>query len=245
MNAPTVQCSFLDWDTQFFGFPIGRAAVKRLTRSVLDEVDQWAAAQRLRCVYVMCDEADEPVAHAPASAGLVPADVRVTYLLQAAGWRGSPGVRLARAEDGPVLEEIARSAHRNTRFYRDGHFPPQRCDELYVEWIRASLAGQRARAVFVADEGQGAVGYATCETHADSHHGHIGLIAVTPASRGRGHGKRLLNAVSDYVKDLNKWDVRAVTQIDNAAAIRMYESAGFVPLFKQLCFHKWYHRGGW
>jgi dTDP-4-amino-4,6-dideoxy-D-galactose acyltransferase len=240
MNAPTVQCTFLDWDSDFFGVPIGRARVKRLTRRELDEIDRWAFAQGLRCAYVMCDEADEEIA---GSAEFVLADARVTYLSQGQGWMGSPQVRLARPEDGESLEEIARTSHRNTRFYRDGHFPPERCDELYVQWIRASLAGERARAVFVADEGKGAIGYVTCETHAGSPAAHIGLIAVAPELRGRGHGKNLLAAVNDYVKNLDKWQVRAVTQQENTPAMRMYESAGFAPLFTQLCFHKWYEQG--
>jgi dTDP-4-amino-4,6-dideoxy-D-galactose acyltransferase len=239
MTGLGVNFEFLPWDSEFFGVPIGRARVKTLARRDVHAVDRWAAEEGIRCVYVMCDCADEDISRDPGSAGLLLTDVRITYERPVA-LRRSRRTRPARPEDSAALEEIARTSHRNTRFYRDARFPRERSDALYVEWIRKSLSGERARAVFVADEGAGPIGYVTCETRDRSPLGTIGLIAVAPEARGRGLGADLLEAGNNFFHHVHKTSLRALTQQDNAAAVRMYEAAGFIPLFSERCYHKWY-----
>ena len=70
-------------------------------------------------------------------------------------------IRLAREEDLPALREIARNTHRDTRFYFDGHFDRDKCDQLYETWIENSFRGF-AQAILVAEVANAPAAYLTC-----------------------------------------------------------------------------------
>jgi dTDP-4-amino-4,6-dideoxygalactose transaminase len=96
-------------------------------------------------------------------------------------------IRKAVAGDIPVLRDLARIAHRDSRFYNDGNFPVELCDALYDAWIEKSCRGW-AENVLVAETGDEIQGYVTCQM-ANSEGGQIGLVRVSDKTQGKGNRK--------------------------------------------------------
>jgi ribosomal-protein-alanine N-acetyltransferase len=69
------------------------------------------------------------------------------------------------------------------------------------------------------------VGYAICWTVGDQ--AELGNLAVTPAERGRGIGKRLVNAALDRVAERGAVECFLEVRESNHAARALYEGCGF------------------
>jgi ribosomal-protein-alanine N-acetyltransferase len=72
------------------------------------------------------------------------------------------------------------------------------------------------------------LGYAMCSLVADE--GEILNIAVTDDQRGKGLGRRLLDALLDYLKKGGATTVFLEVRRSNEAAIALYRACGFKPL---------------
>jgi dTDP-4-amino-4,6-dideoxy-D-galactose acyltransferase len=227
-------CELLAWDTEFWGFPIGRV----VGRSVGGEVDEWAAANGVACLYFL---APADGARAAQDGGFRLVDVRVELDRPSAGDE-AVAVRPARDDDLEPLRALAGRVHRGeTRFYADQGFPDERCDELYALWIERSVAGW-ADEVFVAEADVGVAGYVSCHADEERGRGSIGLIGVGEAARGRGLGATLVNAAVAWSRERGLPTVSVVTQGRNVQAQRLFQRCGFRTSEVDLWFHKWYDR---
>jgi dTDP-4-amino-4,6-dideoxy-D-galactose acyltransferase len=65
----------------------------------------------------------------------------------------------------------------------------------------------------------------------------IGLVSVTPQLQGHGIGRQMLLHVLRAAARAGCSELAVVTQMQNMAAVRLYQSAGFRP-FEML---HWYH----
>lgn len=217
---------------------IGRVEGGGMTAESRAGVDDWAAANDVRCVYFLVDGDDAAAAQVAEDGGFRLTDVRVE-LRRDAGREEVEGVRAARDDDRDALRAIARTSHRATRFYADPNFPDERCDELYDRWISQSLDGW-ARHVLVADLGEGPVGYVSCHLDDAERSGSIGLIAIDAGARGGGLGLALSRAAVDWCSDNGAETMSVVTQGRNVGALRTFERAGFAAHELGLWLHKWY-----
>lgn len=232
----------LAWDSDFFGCRIARLEETSLEPEDVAALDQAVGAAGIDCVYLLAGEALPPAR--ALAAGFRPMDERVTLELTPLPALAPPAaaVRPAVAEDGPALEEIAAEAHRGTRFFADEHFPRERSMELYRTWIRNSLAGS-ADAVLVVEDEAGAAGYATAHLRADGL-GEIGLVGVAARARGRGRGQAVLQAVVRWLAEQGCTRVQVVTQARNAAALGLYQGAGFRVARRETWYHRWTRDAG-
>src|SRR5215471_2145184 len=162
---------YLPWDSDFFGYRIGRTVAERLTEQELQSVRNWCRDERIDCLYFLADPADEKGLGRLETEGFQLLDERMT--LKRSGEPSSRELEPSRAlvrpdldSDLAGLKEIARRSHRNTRFWKDGHFSPARCEALYERWIENSCAGQAERVLVAEWEGQPA-GYITCHREDD------------------------------------------------------------------------------
>ncbi len=237
-------CQYLDWDSAFFGHRIARARVSRLCPETVLSILSWCREQAIDCLYFLA-EVDDPVTIRLAEDyGFRLVDIRITLEKQlddssAPSIEPFSGVlRSCRPEDVPVLQEIARVSHRDTRFYSDPNFLRSRCDALYELWIARSCQGY-ADAVFVLEMGNQPVGYITCHRQS-SGEGQIGLFGVHPEWRGQGLGKRLIHHALRWFVQEGAWRVTVVTQGRNVAAQRVYQRCGFLTRKVQLWYHRWF-----
>jgi dTDP-4-amino-4,6-dideoxy-D-galactose acyltransferase len=231
-------CRYLEWDSRFFGVEIGQVATGRLDPPTVRAVDDWCAARRIDCLYFLADEPGAATACAEA-AGFHVVDVRVELMrpLAAPMPPSDPRVRPADERDVPALRAIARTSHRDSRFYRDQRFARDRCDALYETWIEKSCGGWAA-AVLVADLDGTVGGYVTCELPVPAA-GRIGLFAVAGTERGRGVGTALVASALAWLGARGVETVTVTTQGRNLAAQQLYQTAGFRTERLRLWYHRW------
>lgn len=188
----------LPWDSEFFGFTIGRLS----TAPSLEDLEE-ARAVGYRCLYYFGDHA-----------GHDPIEIRIDFL-----WRGEarddPIVKATKADLDQLLPIVA-GAFSGSRFSADPGFEPDRVTELYETWLRNSFEGfadcvltdpTRQSFVTVTHEGGCA---------------RIGLIAVAESARGKGLGRQLVKSVQSLGAA-----VRVATQSHNVVGRRLYEACGF------------------
>lgn len=240
-HDPTAPCRLLDWDSAFFGRRIARATVGRLDPDAARGILAWCARERVDCLYFLADADDPGTVRLAEAHGFRQVDIRVT--LERPAGPPPPGpppgpVRPAAPGDLPALRALARTSHRASRFYHDGGFPRERCDELYATWIERSCRGA-AEAVLVADDGAGPAGYVSCHLPAGAP-GAIGLFAVAAARQGGGLGRALLAAALRWFAERGAPGVTVVTQGRNVAAQRLYQRGGFLTRSLELWYHRWF-----
>jgi dTDP-4-amino-4,6-dideoxy-D-galactose acyltransferase len=240
MNTdPPSTCRKLDWDSNFFGFGIGRIALNRLNKQTATHAKAWAKANHIACLYWLCDAEDGASVQAAEQAGFSLIDIRMTFERKVQpddGAVAAPAVRVWQTHDLAVMRSLASHSHTDTRFYRDGRFPRERCDALYAAWIENSCNGF-AQVVFVADVEDHMAGYVTCHLHGDE--ANLGLIAVDECAQGRGIGSQLTQAFLRWAMQQGVRRATVVTQGHNLRAQRLYQRCGFITASMQLSYHFW------
>jgi dTDP-4-amino-4,6-dideoxy-D-galactose acyltransferase len=235
--------NLLEWDSEFWGLTIGRVTSSALTRSTWPDLDAWARANAVDCLYLLARSDDLETIGTAQEAGFQFVDVRVE-LSQLPTGVGRPGrIRPYQSADLERIRPIARTHHETTRFYADHHFPRERCGELYETWLVRSCEEGWANSVLVAEaDGGQAVGYVTCHLDPITGRGSIGLIAVDQRAQGTGLGSDLVLGALDWFRGQGSDDVVVVTQGANIRAQRVFQRCGFRSSQTGLWFHRWYER---
>jgi dTDP-4-amino-4,6-dideoxy-D-galactose acyltransferase len=241
--ADTPHLQLLQWDTDFFGVRIARLNEEGVTPEAMVEIEAKCLKMQVDCLYCLVNPSKNEIVRLVEAHGFYLTDIRVTLdraLVATAGkWQAtSPIIRLATGSDIPDLRGIAAANHRDSRFYHDGGFPLERCDELYATWIEKSCQGF-SDAVLVADCGEGAVGYLSCHIR-DNGVGNIGLVGVSSSCQGKGIGKQLLNESLRWFAAAGVSQVEVVTQGRNLTAQRLYQKNGFLTSQVELWYHRWF-----
>jgi ribosomal protein S18 acetylase RimI-like enzyme len=240
-------CELLKWDTELFGFRIGRVCGDVLTQEQVQQIDAWCRRTRVRCLYFLSCVNDPNTIRLAEDNDFRLVDIRVTFRRGVAGISSNPIsrmdcaaiVRRARPEDTRSLKRIARSNYRDTRFHFDINFPRGLSDLLYETWIERSCEGY-ADEVLVAELDSMPVGYISCHLDADSRSGRVGLLGVSNRARGLGIGRALVLSASEWFSARGIQEINLVTQGRNYAAQRLYQRCGFLTQSVQFWYHKWF-----
>lgn len=238
MSQTGTLCERLEWDSKFFGLSIARAIPTRVDAATRDAILDWCRAERIDCLYFLSDEdADIRLLEDAAFARV---DERVTLALQPipSGVIPPPGTRPARVSDIATLQEIAGRAHHDSRFYNDGRFDRERCDELYRIWIEKSCLGW-ADHVVVVEHGGDAIGYLTVHLR-EPESAMIGLVGVKQACRRQGVGQRLMAGALAWIATQSVTRVWSATQGRNAASRGFFQKAGFRQTDRAFWYHRWF-----
>lgn len=224
----------LDWDTRHFGVPVARLDDPGLSDGALAEALGAAGREGIRLVYWPAPrDRKVPEALLRDHHGLL-ADRKATYAadLPVAAPEGVPGGwRVRPFPRGPAttdLVALAVASGEMSRFRLDPNVPSGRFEALYEAWMARSTTGELADAVLVADlpgRDDRPSGVVTLSVRDGV--GRIGLLAVRDDSRGRGLGGLLLTSAHREAAARGAGRVEVVTQLDNAAACRLYEKAGY------------------
>jgi dTDP-4-amino-4,6-dideoxy-D-galactose acyltransferase len=229
----------LDWDSAFWGITVGRVHGDTLTAERWAEIDAWARAHDVDCLYFLARPDDPVTVGIAQEAGFRLVDIRLELAQRSTETEPAARVRSYRSSDLETLRGIARTSHEITRFYADPHFPRERCSDLYDTWMVRSCEGW-AEGVLVAELDGRPVGYVTCHLDKASHRASIGLIAVSAAARGKGLGRDLVLGSLGWCRDQGSAEVSVVTQGANVAAQRLFQLCGFRANSTGLWFHRWY-----
>ena len=248
MTNPDELCQILEWDSNFFGFPIARLNTRKLNQSNIHQVLYWCQANSVKCLYFLAaSDGMDSIGVAEAN-GFHLVDLRITLENQLNEKNGIKNVipieglkiRTVIAEDILLLENIARCSYHLSRFYMDSNFPRKLCDDLYATWIKQSCEGG-SKMVLVADINSKPVGYVTCDVAGENKgEGKIGLLGIDPEYRGLGIGLQLVDQALYWFKESHLENIKVVTQGRNVQAIRLYQKCAFFLFSVDYWYHRWF-----
>jgi dTDP-4-amino-4,6-dideoxy-D-galactose acyltransferase len=222
----------LNWDSGFFGYPVGRIIINDNTDSLLPYESE---IRNFKLIYLFSDN------QLSLNDGRVhEVDIKTTLV------KG-----IAKADTYPVndsiveytggqdedLKALALESGVFSRFKMDPGFKDDEYTKLYLKWITDSINKKIADKLFIySSDGfiEGFVSMKLKETNAE-----IGLIAVHEKSRGKGVGMALLQAVFHATQQLGLPCTKIVTQLANAPAMKLYLKAGFEIESKKFIYHLW------
>jgi N-acetylglutamate synthase-like GNAT family acetyltransferase len=134
-------------------------------------------------------------------------------------------VRRAREGDVPMIAAVqARAWQRAYADLLSAEVAEQLVPERFVDAWRSEVA---ASLVFVATSADVVVGAVAVRTAPPV--GEIATLVVDPAEQRRGHGSRMLSALTDTLRDGGASEVRAWTPTVDNARLRFLTSAGLEP----------------
>jgi len=236
-------CCHLSWDSGFWGFPVGKLEGALLEEGDVKNVLGWCQANEIRCLYFAADGSDAETLQWAYQAGFQFVDVRMDLECDAyAGSEVVPASSLARRvseTDLEAIKAIARSAHYDTRFFKDLNFQRSKCSMLYEKWIDRDFKVGQVLGFYPNNQTE-VGGYVTFKQESLEVF-RIGLIAVAESLRGRGCGRMLLDAAMSAAGELGAKKIRVATQGTNVAALKLYEKAGFRVCGVKIWFHLWFH----
>lgn len=248
----------LEWDTRFFGMPMGRVdyvlrgpdAGPETLAAAIEAAVAHARAGGVVHLTARTDVEDMHAVAALEGAGFRLMDALVTYFTHPRREPPTPvrevgRIRPLEPEDVDELLEITREAYADFhgRFHLDPHVPRERAQALYEEWARQCCAGQMADRVVVADNGHGGLlGWAaTRRVEPASSIGGIGLWNGTlGACRRDAPGAyagliRSLAVANHAAGEVTETQ----TQNHNIATVRILDAVGAKYVRGEYTFHRW------
>ncbi|MFC1976439.1 GNAT family N-acetyltransferase [Chloroflexota bacterium] len=237
----------LAWDSNFFGFSIGRIAATKLDEASITTLLEQARAQKLECLYFEADPNDSTTISVVERYGFHLVDVRIV-LEHPFDNRPAPVPRYPVPPElfiGPFrpgemsrLQDISTQIGLMSRFDFDEKFGSTQSERLYRLWIKNSCEGF-ADVVLVARWQQmgEAIGLITSTLGDDV--AHIQLAGVHVDHRQRNVGTGLVQMALDWAKAQHAQAMQVVTQARNVPAQRLYQQMGFFTKSMTLFYHKW------
>lgn len=232
----------LEWDSNFFGFPVAQ-----ITKEVLNENELASALQQLKnegvkCVYWPASaEHDELVTLTKKHHGKW-VDTKIIYSRSLAGFTFNYAEKLYispynAAEPEDALIKLAVASGEYSRFKTDNHFGIENFRKLYTQWITDSVNKKIAREVFVSRYQGDLTGFISVGEKNGA--GVIGLVAINEKYRGVGIGNMLMEYTLSWFNKNGFGKVEVATQKKNKAACSLYEKFGFKPESVYNYFHFW------
>ncbi len=227
----------LKWDSAFFN-------KKVYAVSAVSDADEAAEIedQLLRLsadvAYIFIAETDINLQSSLEKYGAILVDKKITFYKELFKEQetGFDEIIAYNGELNDELLSLSLEAGEYSRFKQDPFFEPE-FKRLYTTWISNSLKRLNANELFVCKKNEIIKGMVTCKVEDGC--GSIGLIATEKASRGKGIGKKLMNAVENYFIQNNAFASSVVSQQTNMGACKFYERVGYRQIQKQYVYHWW------
>lgn len=222
----------LEWDTAFFGYRVGQFLVK--TGEKVDVQNLLNEAENYKLVYVISDDKINSFFK-----GLKLVDTKTTFVKQELTKADGVDFNLVDYLPGQdeKLQKLALQSGVYSRFRIDPNFVNKEFEKLYQKWLADSVNKIVADNVIIFNEHGECNGFITVKFQ--NEFAQIGLIAVDEKSRGNGVGLALLNYVNNLAINNGLDKIKVVTQLENMAAMKLYEKAGYSIESKKYIYHLW------
>lgn len=244
----TYPVSLYEWESSFFGFPIGGITLPAdFSPESLEESLRYGRDRyRLICITL---ETSGPEMLATSDVPCVCYDRKMTMKKHVPENVPSldPHVKSYTSSFcSKWLERLAIQSGALTRFKRDPELATQ-YERLFLTWINYSVTGELADSIWTWREGEKHVGLVTIrcakrihpETGALEREGRIGMLAVDEQYRRRGIGRQLFEACDFWCSSLEIPAAAIVTQQENVEAIALCEKLGFRKTKEESIYHYW------
>ena len=249
-RASVADVSFLPWDSDFFGFQIGRFDIQERDYLLAGNALAKAKTAGFRLIYLSIDSETEDLNHDSFGVYGQAMDIKTTFIRHLESSPDSQqnvnaghedGVYLLEKEAGPAgmdLEKLAILSGTESRFFKDPKIPIGKAHEMYRIWINKCTERELADSVFVAcSPARDTIGFITVKHEIDI--SSIGLFAVNQQWQGRKIGSRLLQAAAQNAIGRNNSKITVATQGSNVGACRAYLKNGYTVFSYQHLFHIW------
>lgn len=222
----------LEWDSVFFGYPVGELIISHSTQRQIPALLKEASAFKL--TYLITDKKIKPEID---KLKLVDIKTRLGKKLNNKNHTVANVQEYPGGED-EQLEKLALLSGIYSRFKMDSNFVNNEFEKLYLKWISDSINKTIADKVIVYKEnGNPCKGFVTLKFK--DNFCEIGLIAVDEEARGKGIAKSLLSYADNCAGEAGLRRIEVVTQFDNIPAMNLYEKAGYEIISKKYIYHLW------
>ena len=236
----------LEWDTEFFGFPVAQVTSDHLSEQDLENVLNFCRSNSVRLLQFKCDSNDRDSVLLAEANGFHFADVRITMK------RGinndfvpnrlpkGIGFRIAEQPDIDRLTDLADGIYLHSRYYFDRNFDGERVREFYRDWVRKAVEGTFDDEACLLCENNRPFAFCTIR-FGEPRGARIGLVGMDPSYAGRDLARVLVtnSLAAIAARDVRTVDV--VTQGRNYPAQRLYQKAGFLTSWAEIYYHLWFN----
>lgn len=223
----------LNWDSAFFGYPVGRVDMNSI--GSFDFTGLHKDLMKYKLVYIF---SKKELANLPDSIHLV--DKKVVFKKLTNQYKASNDFSKIHSFSGPINDELKTLALESgiySRFRVDQNFRDHEFERLYERWITESITRNNAFDVFVYKECERFAGFITLGEKNEI--ADIGLVAVSEQFRGRKIGSLLVDFATGAANELGYSEIQVVTQLQNLAAVKLYEGTGFRLNDLTYIYHYW------
>jgi len=231
----------LDWDSNFFGYPVARITALSISNEHLANLIKEAKDKSIKLVYIFSDPADKNSANTINNSDAKLVDQKITFHIKIISPVVNPIDSCIKEfeSDQPSkqLINLAIQSGLYSRYKIDSNFKNNEFERMYLAWIEKSVNKKIADNTLIYEENGMELGFVTLKIK--DKFGQIGLIAVDETSRGKSIGKKLITAVIDILFKKNITDLEVATQLDNIEACRFYEKVGFKGIKIENIYHIW------
>jgi dTDP-4-amino-4,6-dideoxy-D-galactose acyltransferase len=225
----------LDWDTNFFGYKVGKLSLS-MSESV--DVSKIELAD-FDLVYLFAEQSIEEDLLNKWGAELQ--DIKVELIkelkLEAGTFNKSSEIQIKTINIfSDALMKLVLESGVCSRFKLDKKFNKNEFERLYKAWIKKALVDNEA-IVMGAFNNDELLGFISLGINALMDE--IGLFAVSENVRGKQIGKSLLHAAQSYSTQRQCQYLKVVTQENNILAMHFYKNNGFEIHKKTYIYHLW------
>jgi dTDP-4-amino-4,6-dideoxy-D-galactose acyltransferase len=217
----------LEWDSNFFGYPVARVILDREGEDKLDDLFKRIALEDFRLTYFFVPPAEKGLNNFVSGKGALFVDQKVIFTKLAENHK-MISERISEFQGvtaNEKLKRLALQAGLYSRFRTDNNFVSNEYERLYLEWLAKSISKEIALKIFVAIWDYEIIGLTTLgekQNHAD-----IGLVSVDRNFRGQGLGRDLVKFADTAAFNLGFKEIKVATQMVNRPAFILYEKCNF------------------
>ncbi len=223
------------WDSEFFGFPIGRADLDEATPEKLAAIDAEARRLGLTCLYGTLDPQRGTEPYLVQTFGHRLVEVALTFSRPAVPFTPKATasvVRRGTINDLPALDASIRTLAPWSRFGADPRFGPEAARRMHVAWVERAVRDVDERMLAVAEDESGVTGFST---HVRSPTPRVDIMGVTKQGSG---------ASWVLMAELVAWAGGGAVEAGpcaarNIAPLRFLEHCGFSISRSQYLYHRW------
>jgi dTDP-4-amino-4,6-dideoxy-D-galactose acyltransferase len=242
MNS-TELVEYLDWDSKFFGFKIGRIHIENssVQPKILDRAIDEARALDIKCLYVELPFGlPEVLAYCSENSFLLVSIRTILSKKLDCGTHKINSKNITYKVDNifyPYLIKIVKQISAVSRFNCDLKFGREKISLLYEEWLRKSCYEKYCDDLIIYVNNNEPAGFITIRIK--DGHPYIDLIGVSNEQRKKGIGKCLIHDAERRLSKSGYKTLKVVTQGHNISALRTYQSMNFNIESLNMLYHKW------
>jgi len=225
----------LAWDSEFFGFGIGRVELDDATPESLEKIDAQAREMGIACLYGSLDPSRGTTPYLVQTFGHRLVEVSLLFSRPAIPFEARPTASVARRgtiDDLPLLEEATRTLAPWSRLGADPRFGPEAARRMHRAWVERAASEGDERMLAVTEDESGVTGMSTQVRSPVPRVDTMGVM-----KQGSGASWALMAELVDWA---GGGPIEAgPCAARNIAPLRFLEHCGFAMSRVRYLYHRW------